>query len=862
MEPMQREDELKQVRDDIRYMINNNYSDSDIESYIGKRGFTVGQIRGDEAISQPEKPEDRAAWQYYGDRFKKGFSNIFRLPSLAIDLVNAPLKAVGIGSDTPFGGSKQVDPLINKAFTIQDYKPKDDLERYGGAVAEFAGGTVLPGGYVASTAAAPARALAIEGLSAITGGLGSELTGDVAAELGGEEFRSTGQAIGGIGFGMLPVISQGAIERGINYGRSVVNKENQLAYARNTARARIISDIEGDPSALKNLEEANELKKSIHGFSPDLAQSTGTPGLINEASRLQRRTPYDLNMAATRYSDNIDVIDDAYRSRFPSGPRIDKAAQQTVRAVNRSLEKQASDLLDEQHALAMKYRGREGSAVGSDLRAKRDQLMAATRNAKNAKYADVYKTADDMGVKVDIGDLKSYVDDAVKREAGAFQDKPRIFSMVQESFDNKSMLILPKGVNSQNQVSFEKLHSLKRQVNADYKASLRTENTTRTYYLRGLKEQIDKKIEAFKDIGYGKLAEKLSDADEFWRIQYDQRFRKGLGGLMDRSGRYGDVTPDEKVVSGLIFKPNESGGVRDFIKLYGDDPDARSFLKDGILDMFFRESSTKEGIINKGSIESFMRRHKEAFDLLPDTKALFNDMDDLNKALIKRRFVVDNKISLFNKTQLAKLAGIEDLDGQLSLALKSNKAMTSLITSVSKIPGGKQSLARAIADHVRSMPDPYQFILDNENVLSGTLSKLGASHYKNLKEIAKASAIIDRSKPPLTVAASEAELDPLYKKFGTTFRSMLSQFRAASQGRVSQEYVFSDISGKYLFKLQQAEADKLLDAAIHNPDIAKTLSDLSKVDKMSIKQANSLHKHLVSLGLRSLVASDTETNNE
>jgi len=398
-------------------------------------------------------------------------------------------------------------------------------------------------------------------------------------------------------------------------------------------------------------------------------------------------------------------------------------------------------------------------------------------------------------------------------------------------------------------VSFEELHSLMKRVNGDYFA-LKQSNPTQAFYLNKVRKILNDKVDKYLDTKYGDVATKLRDANRFYLDDYQAVFKKGAGGKMDNYNRYQEVTPDGKIVSSIFL--NRKSGIDDFFKIYGTNDEAYTLLKDGILDEFARAAVSKsDGTINKISAARFIEKHGEKLDKLPEIKSILLDAERTNIALITRQAVLRNKITKINGSKLKAMAGVESLDKLLEDVIKNKKSMVSLISHVKKFKGGEVALAHSIAEKVRTQPDPYKYLIDNKATIKPALEKLSHGHFKNLSDIAEATSIIDRSKLPVSVSTSFIAKDPIEVSTGTSFRSMLSQARMAAQGRVSQEYVMADIGGKFLFTIKEKEANKLLQAAFYDPEIAKTLSKISASKKITVIDANKIRYHLYSIGARS-----------
>jgi len=157
-----------------------------------------------------------------------------------------------------------------------------------------------------------------------------------------------------------------------------------------------------------------------------------------------------------------------------------------------------------------------------------------------------------------------------------------------------------------------------------------------------------------------------------------------------------------------------------------------------------------------------------------------------------------------------------------------------------------------VARSILQKSDPYDYVLRNTDVVE---KALGVEHTAMLKQLAEAKQIIGRQRRPSGVTTTLQAKDPLEGKTGTTVKSLISQFRAAAQGRVSQEYVMSDIGSKALFTVRQREFDRLMEEALYDPNIARWLvANAGDGVKITTNTLDMLKKQMYSIGAKANVA--------
>lgn len=820
-----------------------------------------------------EKPK-ASFGAYHLDKLKEGVSNGFALPGLLVDGVNAGLRPLvkAFGVD-PKGldrfGSDRLRQDTSRKLNVEGLEPEEEIYRYSGNVAKAAGEAIATAPAVMLAAPQKIAAGLTEAFSVVGQGLGGASGGDLFEEFGGD--RETGEAVGAMVGGALPIASQGPANKLAVKTHSMLKKDGRETLLNNATASTLNKLVKTNPKAAESAKEAIQLSKEIPGFQPRLAQATDAAGLKSMEALRATTSPEMMESTANSLAKNKQAIDDYAASIFKKSPANLPRAVTTAHEMQAKNLNKRIDMIDKQRAsLAEQFERQPNAKIGGRLREIRDKQMDLTYKAGKANFADVYATADKFKVKDSVDDIYRLVDDAVRSEGATFQDTsmPGVFGRILHQYGDKSAaddvaLKLPANVAKsvkaernvkKREVSFEELHSLMRRTNEEYRAAKLGTDGTKTRYLRILKEALDDKVKKFEGYEYGELAAKLKNANVFWRDKYKKVFKEGVGGLMDKSGRYGETTPDEDIVRRLIVKPGRDSSLDEFFAVVGDDKEAPELLRNGFLDIFAKEA-VRDGEVVPSLSEGFFRHYAEALEKVPHIKAELSSADKANDALIARGQLLREQRPKVAKNTLAKLANTEDAEGLIEEAMKSRKRLITLSTQARKVPGGSDALAFSIAEHARKQKDPYQFMLDNQATLKPILNQINPGHYDSLMRIAKSSNIISRSVPPDTMSLSTS-VAGIGKKIGTSVPSLLSQNRAASEGRVSREHVVASVLGKLMLKTSQVKAERLIDAALDDPDIAKTLSEITKYKNIPTAVTNKIKNHLFSLGLR--VAADDE----
>jgi len=93
----------------------------------------------------------------------------------------------------------------------------------------------------------------------------------------------------------------------------------------------------------------------------------------------------------------------------------------------------------------------------------------------------------------------------------------------------------------------------------------------------------------------------------------------------------------------------------------------------------------------------------------------------------------------------------------------------------------------------------------------------------------------------------------------TSVVSAFAQMRFAFfYGKTSAVYPFVDIGSKFLFKQGRESIDRLIEKSMYDPDLAKTLANLTKRKEMPLKVWKSLSEKMLGVRARAATAAANE----
>lgn len=849
----------------------------------GSEGAPVST--GGVPVAGKAEPLAPALW----DSAKKGLAGALSLPGLMGDTLVSPLKAVQHVGSLVTDSIPKPDYLefakvwkgtMDNALDVKnmpvpknEYGKESKSNEYLMKGAEFLGSGLVPGIGVVSLAErkliAALTEVAATTISSFSAVEGKEIGKNMAVKMGADPARGEmlGEFLGSMAGPGAVAAASSATQKALNKTTSAisdatgitgVSKEAQATAGKAMAIKQIKESLEAAPDSIKNLSEAVDVQAKVPGFKPTLGQASGAPGVIAIENKLAAAHPQSLAKAAERDIENIASLKDFTKDKFPESTlsptkpvetryqQIVKTQQAKLDATNHQIER-----------LAIKQETSDTAAIGARLRELRDEAQIPARAIKNAAYRDVYEAANKAGLKADVGDVQAIMKEVAGSDAQAAQIMPSLYSDVNNAIKQYKPKAGPVLVDAQGapltptskaiEVPFEALHSMQKRANADLNAALAAGDGNKAYLIGQVRDKISDKIKAFEGAEYGDVAGKLKAANQA-NAEYSRIFKEGLGGKTGpyAMNKYGKVTNDEDVVRKLVFNPENKRGTKEFFDIYGSNPEAHKLLKDGVTDMFAK-AVVRDGEIKPALVETFMRQHKQQLDLLPGIRSQLKNTDAMNDALLTRRAAIVDQQKAVDKSVVAKIAKAEDADAVIKSALTNPAELKTLVAQASRSPEGTQSLARAVADAVSQEKNPRQFLAENERMLKPLLNKLGPNHYENLQTLTKAEEMMGRVRPPTNVNLDKLK-DIGEQTVGTSGKGILSRLMNVNKGYASAEYVTFDLGGRYIYKVKTEEANRIMEAAIYDPEMAKALVNMPK--QKASEAMNSLKAHALAHGIR------------
>jgi len=867
-------------------------------------GFTV------DAKPTPKQPE--SAIPYMLDRMKQGAAGTLALPAFGTDLIQAgldtalggmekltrPAAALGeaMGVRKPLtdeqkaenkklltqlgnkpdqeniGGYKMAKRGIEGLLRINDGgknlevpMPKDQwggeskANEYLGSIAEFVGGSLIPGAGTVATAQRKLFTALAEFGGATAAGMGSVEGKELGEHLGPslgltkEQGGQIGEMFGSM-FGPKGVqIASEGLARATQGSRLAAEKvkdfrdeSKQTDAAKVLVQADINKALEANPTSKENIGRAAAVMKRMEGFQPNIAQQSDAPGLVAMTKEVSTKSPEAQSRAAAIDTRNRMAIDKFTEGAFPKQEvALNEGARAKYSVDSGILREQMKTTERQLTALSDQYqRSVDKGLIGEELRdlywAKKEQTKAVL----NRQVSQVYSTAERMGVREDMTDVRQAVERLRGADRETFQDMPGVFSKILQEFPEgtkatqkavmgksgiRRMETVP-GTPGNTEANFETLHSLYKETNKQWMDLVAAGQVDKARKVNIVKDMLKQKVDKYNGPEFGQLGEQFRTFNQDY-TQYSKTFKQGAGGTVGAYGKKGFKTDAEDLVDKAFLRTGDKAkGLEDFFAVYGRDERAAKLLHDGVTDSYSRAAVDANGDFNPKGAAVWMKAHARAMEELPELRAKLQATTDTAGALVDRKRELKVMQSKYDRrTVMAAAARAQDPNKLVEAGLTDPRIFKALLTSA-MTPESRASLARGIVDMTAAKygDKSFEFLKDNEKTLKPVMDALGPKHWDNLMTIAEAEQIAGRSKAPTYVELSKAE-DPIERLTGTTGKGWFSRIRGLNTPMgVSKGYAALDLGGKLALKLRTEEMARIREEALLNPEMSQVLADVAR----------------------------------
>jgi hypothetical protein len=836
----------------------------------------------------------RAAMQFFWGANKE-IEKILNAPAWLAHQITGPiLDVINPDKEHPFNPPVKLET----GQSFDNPEPRNMLERLAQSAGSVVGGSIpyaaapflAPAGKVASIAgravqsiaesykAAPLRSAVGELSSAIGAGVGAGLANEAAPN--SELAALAGGLIGGLAPGAAYKMSPArvAVKYGIQGIRSVTTpKDIKLAqsskrpdFFEQQAAQNIADEL---APAIKpyggELQRAQDISEKIKGFSPSLAEATGSPSLIATQRRLEANmSGQNLEDASARYSANERAINRYAEKVAPQGDTspsmIVDSASGKIEALQSSLDQKADALASQRRELAPR-RTLDIQETGNLIRDKIDEARFATKKEMSdladslglnsskvaedpADFINAVRQGVDPGIFT--GDripsvyhkLSALEDAATKTEAA-----PAGSAVITTSPEMAQTLSKLRVGNKP--VFFKDVMDLRTALSDDLRdeiAARGTGSASRIAALKTMQKNLDNYIMGLDD--------KMGSAYKQFRKTYYDKFitpyEQGVVFNVGRKTPRGDYRTNAEQVASKFWGPGKVTEMQQYMKALGNDKEAVSAIASYALDDFARVA-VKDGVIDTAASAKWIKDHRTVIDQVPGLSGVINKTESLNSALAARQAQLEGRAkdiqsSLLGK-QIAQFQKGKQPAEVLQAALKDERLMRQIVFRLS--PDARKGLSRYVWDAALS---------EKGNVSESTLKLvLGPDHYKNVQDIQAALEIAGRMSRPAGSAVENTALGSMEKFLGMGLPQLGSRLFAYQSGRVGGRFVLLDSALRFLRGRILTHQAAMMKEAIYDPEVARDIAALIRVrgdkkslgEKLSIGLVKRLNTRMFTMGL-------------
>lgn len=769
-------------------------------------------------------------------------------PALADALTRTDLAEVGGGV---------VDDLTGGLTELTDAQKNDLFSRIATRGGEEVGGSLIPSaalmrraGQVAKTGQElgrlekffvepfvrnPKTALATETTLAAGGGTGAGLLNESIgdrnhySDLLGNVLGSgaTGTALsiargGGNLVGDLASVYSGIASR--TGGQRVVEREVSDALRSARRQDPLVAQVEME----RNLPAARE-----QGLQLTAGQAMGDPGILELESTRRSMPGAGAARFAARDRENVEAASEALMREAPAA-ETDAATRTALRAEQQRVQQRAEGSLEPRQrelsaAERMTEPGQSASEAGRTVRQQADRALEVTTDIRDAEALPILRQAQESGAVIDATPVVERIDDILSR----VKREP-----VRKALADARKLLNVTGTDELD-TTVSGLYETRKAI-ADIVAG-RTETATGQYAKKELLEVMDALDSAItKEVpDWGRYLSTYREGAQRVSALRDSP----VGAVAGRSISGQPDIPDAEVV-GQFFRPGAKGkdAIEQFETALGGSKPAKQALRDYAL-----TEARKAAETGPRGLESWLRRHRDALSAYPD---IADDLGTLKKAQESLR-VAKKRADLLSagatdprKSVMARYLSRDDARMAMNDVLGSKNPVREMRQLVRKLRGDKDALegarraafdlmmegtpasgkgviSREGGQPVIQAKEMADFLRKNEQSLR-QLYPDNPEHIDRLKKISEALQATRTSG-----RGSRVSTGP---KGGQ--RSMIdvivsSRLYSLGRGFISLPYLAlergSALARTGYVKLKSEQMQELLDRALLDPELAKTL---------------------------------------
>jgi len=274
-----------------------------------------------------------------------------------------------------------------------------------------------------------------------------------------------------------------------------------------------------------------------------------------------------------------------------------------------------------------------GEAGGALIDAAKAERQAVKTNVVEPAYNAAFKAAGDA--KINVSKVVAEAERILDRKLSEFATETapdtvrKLRSFVPKVPEAEAVQIGKAGFKTAKppappqatpEATLMQLDDVRKAINADI-AAASTSNApmaaTTLKNLRDLHRAIDDAVKA-SDTLSDDAKGLYQNALDTYRTQYAPRFKEGINANLFKQTTLKETKIKPEDVVGRYFQPKGESEAKDFLRLFGKNPDAMKIARTGIEDLYRREVADAAGRVTPDAHASFMKKYAEPLKILDD----------------------------------------------------------------------------------------------------------------------------------------------------------------------------------------------------------------------------------------------------
>ena len=274
-----------------------------------------------------------------------------------------------------------------------------------------------------------------------------------------------------------------------------------------------------------------------------------------------------------------------------------------------------------------------GEAGGALIAAAKAEQQAVKKNIVEPAYNKAFEAAGDA--KIDVSKVVSEAERILDRKLSEFATEtapdtvrklrgfmPKVAEVEAAPIGKAGFKTAkpPTPPRATPEATLLQLDDVRKAINADI-AAASTSNApmaaTTLKNLRDLHRAIDDAVKA-SDTLSDDAKNLYQSALDTYRTQYAPRFKEGINANLFKQTTLKETKIKPEDVVSRYFQPKGESEAKDFLRLFGKNPDAMKIARTGIEDLYRREVTDAAGRVTTDAHASFMKKYAEPLKILDD----------------------------------------------------------------------------------------------------------------------------------------------------------------------------------------------------------------------------------------------------